>query len=119
VPRQEGCSIVAQSPDARIVGVPLSYFGLIFYLYMLGLARLVVFDPHSRGLRLGALLYAALGVSYSIYGMYLHGSPDGNQGTRGRPCEAASRLLAGSSGEVALTGGARSRQRVDSIVREG
>ena len=67
----EGCNIVAQSPYARIFGVPLSYFGLVFYLYLFGLAALLVFDPFARGLRLGARVYAALGVAYSIYGMYL------------------------------------------------
>lgn len=67
----EGCNTVVQSPYARIAGVPLSYFGLIFYLYMLGLAALLALDPLSRGLRLGAVLYAALGVSYSIYGSYI------------------------------------------------
>ncbi len=67
----EGCNTVAQSPYARIVGVPLSYFGLVFYVYMFGLAALLALDPFSRGLRLGASVYAATGVSYSIYGMYL------------------------------------------------
>jgi uncharacterized membrane protein len=66
-PPIDGCNIVAASPYARIAGVPLGYFGLIFYLHMFGLAALLAVDPLSRGLRLGALLYAALGVSSSIY----------------------------------------------------
>jgi uncharacterized membrane protein len=70
-PPIDGCNIVAASPYARIVGVPLGYFGLIFYLYMFGLAALLAFDPFSRGLRLGALLYAALGVTSSAYFMYV------------------------------------------------
>jgi uncharacterized membrane protein len=70
-PIVDGCNTVAQSPYARIFSVPLSYFGLVFYVYMFGLAALLVFDPFSRGLRLGALLYAATGVAYSMYGMYL------------------------------------------------
>lgn len=70
-PIVEGCNTVAQSPYARIFGVPLSYFGLVFYVYMFGLAALLVSDPFSRGLRLGALLYTAIGVFYSMYGMYL------------------------------------------------
>ncbi len=36
-PPIDGCNIVASSPYARIVGVPLGYFGLVFYLYMFGL----------------------------------------------------------------------------------
>jgi len=51
--------------------VPLGYLGVIFYLYMFALAALLVFDPVSRGLRLGALLYATLGVSGSLYFMYI------------------------------------------------
>jgi uncharacterized membrane protein len=70
-PPIDGCNTVLNSPYARIVGIPLGYFGLIFYLYMFPFAALLAFDPLSRGLRLGALLYAALGVSSSIYFMYI------------------------------------------------
>jgi uncharacterized membrane protein len=70
-PPIDGCNIVANSPYARIAGVPLGYLGVIFYLYMFALAALLAFDPLSRGLRLGALLYAVLGVSGSIYFMYI------------------------------------------------
>ena len=70
-PPIDGCNIVANSPHARIFGVPLGYFGFVFYVYMFALAGLLAFDPFSRGLRLGALLYAALGVSSSIYFMYI------------------------------------------------
>ena len=68
-PPIDGCNVVANSPYARIFGVPLGYLGVIFYLYMFALAALLVFDPLSHGLRLGALLYAALGLSGSIYFM--------------------------------------------------
>jgi len=67
----EGCNTVVNSPYARISGVPLSYFGLVFYLHMAALAALLAFDPLSRGLRLGALLYAVLGVCSSIVFMYI------------------------------------------------
>jgi uncharacterized membrane protein len=67
----EGCNTVVNSPYARIFGVPLSYFGLVFYLHMFGLAALLAFDPLSRGLRLGALLYAVFGVGSSIAFMYI------------------------------------------------
>jgi uncharacterized membrane protein len=67
----EGANTVLNSPYGRIVGVPLSYFGFIYYLHMFGLAGLLALDPSSRGLRLGALLYAALGVAASIYFVYL------------------------------------------------
>ena len=70
-PPIDGCNTVANSPYARVFGVPLGYLGVIFYLYMSVLAALLVFDPFSRGLRLGALLYATLGVSGSLYFMYI------------------------------------------------
>jgi uncharacterized membrane protein len=67
----DGCNIVVASPYARIAGVPASYLGLTFYLFMSGLAALLAMDPFSRGLRLGALLYAVLGVGYSTYFAYV------------------------------------------------
>jgi uncharacterized membrane protein len=70
-PPIDGCNTVANSPYARIFGVPVGYFGLIFYSSMFALAALLAFDPLSRGLRLGALLYAALGVSSLVYFMYI------------------------------------------------
>jgi len=70
-PPIDGCNTVANSPYARVFGVPLGYLGVIFYLAMFALAALLLFDPFSRGLRLGALLCAALGVSASIFFMYV------------------------------------------------
>jgi uncharacterized membrane protein len=70
-PPIDGCNIVASSPYARVADVPLGYFGFVYYLYMFGLGTLLTFDPWSRGLRLGAVLYAAAGVFFSIYFMYV------------------------------------------------
>lgn len=70
-PPIDGCNTVASSPYARVFGVPLGYLGVVFYLVMFALAALLLYDPFSRGLRLGALAYAALGVSGSIYFMYV------------------------------------------------
>ena len=70
-PPIDGCNTVAYSPYGRIFDVPMGYFGLIYYLSMLAFATLLAYDPASRGLRLGALLYAALGVSLSICFMYI------------------------------------------------
>jgi uncharacterized membrane protein len=67
----DGCNVVASSPYGRIVGVPLGYFGVVYFLYMFGLAALLAYDPFSRGLRLGALLHAAKGVAASIYFIYI------------------------------------------------
>jgi uncharacterized membrane protein len=70
-PPIDGCNIVADSPYARVVDVPLGYFGFVYYLYMFGLAALLAGDPFSRSLRWGALLYTAIGVIFSIYFMYI------------------------------------------------
>jgi uncharacterized membrane protein len=51
--------------------LPVGYFCVVYYLYMLCLAALLAFDPNSRGLRTGAIIYAALGACFSIYFMYL------------------------------------------------
>ena len=66
-PPVNGCNEVASSAYARIFGLPVGYFGIVYYLYMLCLATLLVFDPLSRGLRLGAIAYTALGMCFSIY----------------------------------------------------
>ncbi len=70
-PPINGCNEVASSPYAHIFNLPVGYFGVVYYLYMFGLAALLAFDPISRGLRYAALAYAALGIYFSIYFMYL------------------------------------------------
>ena len=70
-PPINGCNEVANSPYAHIFNLPVGYYGVVYYLYMFGLAALLAFDPFSRGLRIGALLYTAIGVAFSIYFMYL------------------------------------------------
>jgi uncharacterized membrane protein len=73
-PPIDGCNEVAGSPYARIFDLPVGYYGVVYYLYMFGLAALLAFDPGSRSLRVGALLYTALGVLFSIYFMVLQTS---------------------------------------------
>ena len=58
-------------PYARIFGLPVGYFGVVYYLYMVAVAALLAFDPLSPGLRRGAVLYAGLGVGFSLYFMVL------------------------------------------------
>ena len=70
-PPIDGCNIVLQSPYGRIYGVPIGYFGFLFYLIMFAIAALLAFDPFSRGLRVGALLYTAIGVASSILFMFI------------------------------------------------
>jgi len=70
-PPIDGCNEVAASPYARILGLPVGYYGVVFYLVMFGLAALLAFDPYSRGLRFGAVLYTGIGVLFSLYFMML------------------------------------------------
>ena len=70
-PPIDGCNEVASSPHARIVDLPIGYFGVVYYLYMLALAALLAFDPSSRGLRFASVAYAGLGVVFSAYFMFL------------------------------------------------
>ncbi len=70
-PPINGCNQVANSPYARIYNLPVGYFGVVYYSYMFCLATLLAYDPFSRGLRLGALIYSAIGVGFSIYFSYL------------------------------------------------
>ena len=70
-PPIDGCNTVASSPYALIFGLPVGYFGVVYYLCMFGLAVLLAIAPISRGLRLSVLLGAAIGVSFSIYFMYI------------------------------------------------
>src|ERR1700690_1667535 len=70
-PPIDGCNTVAGSPYARLSGVPVGYFGVVYYLCMCGFAALLAFASFLRGLRLGSLLCAAIGVSFSIYFMYI------------------------------------------------
>jgi uncharacterized membrane protein len=70
-PILDGCNTVISSPYSRIFGVPMSYFGFIYYLFMFGLAARLAYEPFSNNLRFRAILYAALGAVSSIYFMYL------------------------------------------------
>jgi uncharacterized membrane protein len=67
----DGCNTVINSPYSRVFGVPMSYFGFIYYLYMFALAARLAFDPFSASLRFRAILYAGVGAASSIYFMYL------------------------------------------------
>jgi uncharacterized membrane protein len=70
-PPINGCNEVANSLYARIYDLPVGYYGVVYYLYMAGLAALLIADPLSRALRLAAVGYAGVGVGFSIYFMIL------------------------------------------------
>ena len=62
-----GCEAVLTSEYAKFFGVPLAYLGLVYYVYMLGLALLLVLEPNSRALAWAGLLYAGVGLLLSVY----------------------------------------------------
>lgn len=62
-----GCEVVLTSAQSKFFGVPWSYIGLVYYIYMFCLAALLCIEPRSWALRFGALLYGGVGVLYSIY----------------------------------------------------
>ena len=70
-PPINGCNEVAASSYARIFGLPVGYYGVVYYLYMFGLAVLLAWEPSSHPLRNAAVLYAGLGVLFSAYFMVL------------------------------------------------
>ena len=61
-----GCEKVLTSQYASFLGIPLAYFGLVFYAYMLALGMLLVYDPAGRGTRAAMVLYTGLGVLFSL-----------------------------------------------------
>jgi uncharacterized membrane protein len=67
----DGCNTVVNSPYSRVFGVPMSYFGFIYYVYMFALAARLAFEPFSNSLRFRAVLYAGVGAASSMYFMYL------------------------------------------------
>jgi uncharacterized membrane protein len=61
-----GCEIVLTSVYAKFMGLPLSYYGLVFYGYMACLAVLLIIEPQSRALRLAALAYTGIAFALSL-----------------------------------------------------
>lgn len=70
-PPINGCNEVAASPYAHILGLPVGYYGVVYYLYMAALAALLAYDPFSPALRTASVLYSCLGVAFSAYFMVL------------------------------------------------
>src|SRR6201997_5828807 len=70
-PILDGCNAVVNSPYSRVFGVPMSYFGFIYFLYMFALAARLAYDRFSNSLRFRAVLYAGVGAASSMYFMYL------------------------------------------------
>ena len=63
-----GCEVVLNHPSATLysLNVPLAYLGLIYYAYLLCLAVLLAWEPHSKALRFAMVGYTAVGLLCSI-----------------------------------------------------
>lgn len=61
-----GCEIVLNSVYSKFMGIPLSYIGLVFYIYMLALAIFLAYDPFGKGMRAALMTYATFGLLFSI-----------------------------------------------------
>jgi uncharacterized membrane protein len=71
----DGCNTVVNSPYSRVFGMPMSYFGFVYYLFMFGLAARLAYEPAANSMRFRAVLYAALGAISSVYFIYLQVGP--------------------------------------------
>ncbi|HYX66274.1 MAG TPA: vitamin K epoxide reductase family protein [Burkholderiales bacterium] len=70
-PPIDGCNTVATSPYARILGVPLGYLGVIYYVGMVAVSALLASAPLSPSCRALALAYATAGVLASSVFFYI------------------------------------------------
>ena len=65
-----GCNIVAQSPYAKIFGIPLGILGIVFYTIVLA-TFLVTYVKRSSLLFRGLAFVTTVGVLFSLYFAYL------------------------------------------------
>ncbi len=70
----EGCDVVLAHPLSEFLGIPLGYWGLVYYVFMLGLVALLAFEPRSKALSWGTLLYAGVGLLSSAAFVYIQDS---------------------------------------------
>jgi len=66
----DGCNIVAQSEYSRLLGIPLAFYGLAFYVGVLVLAAVALFVRH-RALMHVLVFVGGLGFLVSLYFLYL------------------------------------------------
>jgi uncharacterized membrane protein len=62
-----GCEQVLTSIYSKFFGVPLSYIGLVYYVYLFCLSWLLIIEPRSKALRMATIAYTGIGVVLSIY----------------------------------------------------
>ncbi len=66
-----GCSIVAASPYAVIMGMPLAYLGVLFYIFIISIVFLYIFKPNTFYIKEIILTTSIFGALDSLYFIYL------------------------------------------------
>lgn len=66
-----GCDLVLAHPLSEFLGIPLSYWGLVYYVYLLGLVVLLALESRSKALTWGTVLYAGVGLLCSAVFIYI------------------------------------------------
>ena len=59
--------MVLTSAYSKFFGVPLSYIGLVYYMYMVFLAAMLIIEPRSWVLKYAVIKYTAIGLLLSVY----------------------------------------------------
>jgi uncharacterized membrane protein len=63
-----GCETVAASKYSRLLGIPLAYLGVAYYLFGAGITS---FLERSHRARVLALVYALIGTAMSVWFIYI------------------------------------------------
>jgi uncharacterized membrane protein len=66
----DGCNTVAQSPYSQVLGIPLAYFGVVFYALLL-IAVLVARQREHTLVHKALLSVAGLGALFSVVFLYI------------------------------------------------
>lgn len=61
----DGCNVVAQSPYSQFLGIPLAYFGVVFYALML----IAILFVHSKPLRLSYQVLMTVAIAGALFSL--------------------------------------------------
>jgi len=74
----DGCNVVAASPYSKLFGIPLAYFGVLYFIGALSLGALMLVNAHIISKYAWAVFsYTVLGGMFSLYFEYLQLGPIG------------------------------------------
>lgn len=66
-----GCDVVLTHPLSEFLDIPLSYWGLVFYVYALLFVALLALEPRSKVLTWAVVLYTGVGFLASAGFVYI------------------------------------------------